>query len=207
MASAQPTGLRGIDVSHHQGAIDWTQVHPAGVRFAFMKATEGETYVDSEFSTNWANSKAGGLLRGAYHFFRAGSSAETQADHFLSTVDLSPGDLPPVLDVELSDGVESTPVIAGVQAWLASVQDAVGVKPILYTSPGFWNGLGTDRFGNYPLWVAHYGVEEPRLPSGWTAWTFWQYSDSGTTDGVDGNVDLDVFNGTLEELERLTVKS
>lgn len=195
-------GTQGIDVSHYQGTVDWTAVRQAGCSFAFIKATDGLTVVDPMFQQNWTQAQQAGLLRGAYHFFRANDDPTAQANFFCSTVG-SPGELPPVLDVEINSGVSNSQVISGVQIWLQVVESWAGCKPILYTSPGFWDGLGTSSFGAYPLWVAEYGVSTPKIPSGWESWTFWQYSQSGTIAGISGNVDLDTFSGTLEELRTL----
>lgn len=192
--------LSGIDVSHYQGQVNWSKVQAAGVAFAFAKATEGVNYTDATFATNWAGIKNAGLLRGAYHFFRASQDAIAQAQAFLQAVPLQPGDLPPVLDVETTDNVSNGALQAGVQTWLNTVAGQTGVVPILYASPGFWNAHINSSFGQYPLWVAQYGVQTPRMPNGWTDWKFWQYSQSGNVDGVTGAVDLDYFQGSTGDL-------
>jgi lysozyme len=192
-------GTQGIDVSHYQGTIDWAAVRQAGCSFVFIKATDGVTNADPMFQQNWTQAQQAGLLRGPYHFFRANDDPQTQAHFFCSTVG-SPGDLPPVLDVEITSGVSNSQILSGVQTWLQIVESWAGCRPILYTSPGFWDSLGTSAFGVYPLWVAEYGVSAPKIPTGWRSWTFWQYSQSGSISGITGSVDLDVFQGTLEEL-------
>lgn len=194
----------GIDVSHYQGTVNWTQVKAAGVAFAFAKATEGAQNSDAMFSTNWTAIKNAGLLRGAYHFFHPSQDPAAQAQHFLQAVSLSPGDLPPVLDVEASDGANNDVITAGVKTWLDTVASATGVTPMVYASPAFWNDHLTGDFSSYPLWVAQYGVSAPKLPRGWTDWNFWQYSQSGKVDGVSGNVDLDYFQGSLQDLTAFT---
>lgn len=193
----------GIDVSHYQGTIDWRQARQLDITFAFIKATEGVTGVDPNFKVYWTDSRAMGVLCGAYHFYQPGDDPEKQAHHFLETAAPGPGDLRPVLDVEVSNEIEPAQIVDGIQTWLETVQQAIAVEPIIYTSPEFWNGLRTDQFGDYPLWVANYGVKTPELPAGWSAWTFWQYSQSKRIRGVQGIVDLDVFNGTIEQLELL----
>lgn len=194
------TTTSGIDVSHFQGKVDWGRVQATGVAFAFAKATEGTTVGDAMFATNWAGIKDAGLLRGAYHFFRASKDAGQQANFFLSKVTLSAGDLPPVLDVEVTDGASDATLQAGVQAWLDAVAAQTGVTPMIYASPAFWNEHMTDQFGDFPLWVAQYGVSAPRVPKGFKNWTFWQYSESGKVDGVSGKVDLDQFQGSMDDL-------
>ncbi len=197
--------LPGIDVSHYQGTIDWGQVQSVGTQFAFIKALEGITSTDPEFQTNWKGAKAAGLTCGAYHFYLPGDDPEQQAEAFLSIYQPSPGDLPPVLDIETTNQQSTSVVVQGIQAWLSAVEAKVGVLPILYTDPSFWKSLGTGQFGGYPLWIADYGVSTPTLPAGWTGWTFWQYSESGSVEGVSGTVDLDYFQGSLADLQRLTI--
>lgn len=195
--------VQGIDVSHFQGTVDWRQVAQAGMSFAFAKATEGITYVDPQFATNWPGIQAAGLLRGAYHFFEANDDPEAQAQNFLSTVQLSPGDLPPVLDIETTAGVSDQQIWSGVSAWLQIVEQATGRQPIIYTAPGFWSSHEPDlTLTRYPLWLADY-ASQPVLPNGWTSWLFWQHSQSGVVAGVTGAVDLDLFSGTLQQLQEL----
>ncbi len=191
--------LPGIDVSHWQGAIDWDAVAADGVEFAFIKATEGGDYVDPRFAANWSGAQRAGVVRGAYHFFRPQTDAVAQAEHFLRTVQLAPGDLPPVLDVEVTDGRSAATIAAGVRTWLQEVERATGRRPILYTRASFWTAQMGSGFGGYPLWVAHYGVSSPNIPAEWSGWTFWQHSDAGRVDGISGDVDLNWFNGDRAE--------
>jgi lysozyme len=205
VASAVQT--RGLDVSHFQGTVEWPQVIQAGYAFAFIKATDGITYVDPEFTANWRGAKAAGLLRGAYHFFEADDDPQQQAENFLNTVVLEPGDLPPVLDVESSSTSAQVPVatiVERIAAWLQAVEQATGCTPILYTDASYWNSLATEQFGGYPLWIAEYGVASPTLPKGWTSWAFWQFTESGTVPGIATSVDLNLFQGSLQNLQRLT---
>ncbi|MFP5288949.1 MAG: glycoside hydrolase family 25 protein [Thermoanaerobaculia bacterium] len=196
--------VQGIDVSHFQGVVDWQKVAQAGMSFAFAKATEGITYTDPQFAANWAGIRAAGLLRGAYHFFEANDDATAQAQHFLAMVQLAAGDLPPVLDVETTAGVSTEQIWSGVSTWLQVVEQATGRRPILYTAPGFWNAHQPDlALTRYPLWLADYAAQ-PVLPDGWTSWLFWQHSQTGSVAGVTGAVDLDLFNGTLEQLHELS---
>ena len=191
----------GVDVSHYQGNVDWNAVKAAGVSFAFAKATESTTYVDSEFKTNWQAMKAAGLLRGAYHFFQAASDAAAQAQNFIKTVGtLEAIDLPPVLDIESAGSATNSQLIAGVQTWLNTVEQGLGRRPMIYTYASFWNAHLNNQFGNYPLWIAHYNVASPTIPTGWTGWNFWQYSQTGKVQGVSGSVDTDWYDGTYADL-------
>ena len=197
--------IHGIDVSHYQGTVDWQQVAEAGMAFAFVKATQGASGVDSQLGVNWPGVKAAGLLRGAYHFYQPGDDPQQQAEHFLSVVSLEPGDLLPVLDIETLGSQTASEIVQGIGIWLTTVQAAIGRAPIVYTAPGFWNGLGTQQFGMYPLWVAEYGCSSPKIPAGWTSWDFWQYSESGAVAGIAGSVDLDVFQGSPQALLPMTL--
>jgi lysozyme len=206
MSTNPPPGLTGIDVSHFQGHVDWMAVKAAGCAFAFAKATEGAGVSDPFFAANWAGMKAAGLMRGAYHFYRAQQDAAQQAAHFLSNVQFEAGDLPPVLDIEVNDGVTGATLVGGVQTWLDAVEPVAGASPIIYTNTPFWDAHFNDQFSQYPLWIAHYGPAPQPLPVGWTVWTFWQYSQSLTIAGVGGPADHDYFNGPLTQLQALAVK-
>jgi lysozyme len=195
--------LAGIDVSHWQGTVDWQRVAGDGVSFVFIKATEGGDYTDPAFAANWAGAARAGVARGAYHFYRPQTGAAAQAQHFLRTVQLRAGDLPPVLDVEVTDGQSAGAIAAGVRTWLETVERATGRRPIVYTRASFWTSQMGAGFGAYPLWVAHYGAASPAVPSGWSGWTFWQHSDSGRVAGISGNVDLNWFRGGWAELQAL----
>lgn len=199
---SSPQGLaQGIDVSKDQGAVTWPSVTAAGYVFAFIKATDGQDYVDPMFAQNWAGAEAAGLLRGAYHFFRAEDDPAIQAEWFWKTVGGN-SELPLVVDVEQTMGQPASVVISNLTSFLASLQQWTDRQPMIYTAPGFWNGLGTSGFGGYPLWVAEYGVSEPTLPAGWTFWDFWQHSESGQVPGIQGDVDLNVFSGPLSALRQ-----
>jgi lysozyme len=204
--ASSSTQTNGLDVSHFQDTVDWPQVFQAGYLFAFIKATDGITYVDPMFATNWSGAQAAGLLRGAYHFFEANDDPQQQAENFLNTVTLQSGDLPPVLDVEsssTSSQVSTATIIQSIATWLQTVQQATGRTPIIYTNPGYWNSLATTQFSGYPLWVAEYGVASPTLPTGWTSWAFWQFSQTGQIPGITTAVDLDLFQGSLQSLQQM----
>ena len=200
--------LSGIDVSKWQGSVNWPEVKQAGIAFAFARATYGITEVDSSFKDNWQGMKDAGITRGAYHFFLAADDPARQADFFINTVgSLDPDDLPPVIDVESDSGVSST-LVADVQTWLNTVAQGLGRTPIIYTAPSYWNANMNSDFGKYPLWVAEYGVSDPRTVNGWTDWTFWQYSSTGKVAGVGNTVDLDYYNGdTLTALINASIIS
>lgn len=205
--------LFGIDVSRYQGTIDWQKVKAAGVKYAFIKATEGQTFVDPMFARNWRELKAKGIPRGAYHFFRPSTNLQGQIDNFCKVVgSLEPGDLPPVLDVEVPSLWTHLTVkqrLALVNGWMKGVEEKLGVKPIIYLSSSFAGDVlgGDASLRPYILWVAHYTSRpSPRVPAPWADWNFWQYSESGTVDGIkDQAVDLNHFNGSAAALDVIKV--
>jgi lysozyme len=185
--------------------VDWASVAGAGISFAIAKATEGTNVVDPTFDVNYAGIKGAGLVRGAYHFFHASQDPVAQANLCLSKIGMfGPGDLPPVLDVEIADNQPPFVIINAIQQWLTTVQQAIGRPPIIYTSSGFWSQLGNPTISGYPLWIANWGVTCPNVPAPWSNWAFWQYSDSGTVSGIPATVDLDQFNGGISALLAMT---
>lgn len=205
--------LFGIDVSRYQGTVDWTKVKAAGVKYAFIKATEGRTWVDPMFARNWRELKEKGIPRGAYHFYRTDVPLQAQIDNFCNTVgSLEAGDLPPVLDVEVPSVWNHLSVKQRVDlcnGWMRGVEAKLGVKPIIYLSSSFATDVlkGDPSLAAYLLWVAHYTAQpNPRVPAPWSTWTFWQYSESGTVDGInDTKVDMNHFNGSAADLDRIKV--
>lgn len=201
--------VHGLDISHYQGRIDWEKLSLAAykeypINFVFMKATEGLTFVDTMFEINFASARESGLVRGAYHFFRPDVPALQQADLFISQVHLEPGDLPPVLDIEIVGKGGTEALQQGAKVWLNRVEEHYGVKPIIYASYKFkLRHLDDPVFDDYPYWIAHYYVSTLKYKG---AWKFWQHTDLGKLDGINGEVDLDIFNGNLEELMQFTLK-
>ncbi|WP_010342619.1 glycoside hydrolase family 25 protein [Escherichia albertii] len=196
--------IHGIDVSRWQERIDWQRVakmRDNGIRlqFAFIKATEGEKLVDPYFSRNWLQSRKNGLLRGAYHYFSPSVAAPVQTRLFLQTVDFSPGDFPAVLDVEERGKLSAKELRKRVSQWLKMVEKNTGKKPIIYSGSVFYQENLAGYFNEYPWWIAHYYQRRP--DSGSRLWRFWQHSDRGQVDGINGAVDFNVFNGSAEELQ------
>lgn len=192
----------GIDVSYYQGTIDWDAVAADGVEFAFVRVSDGLGYPDSQFDANWQGAADAGILRGVYQFFRSDEDPVEQANYLLTQMGtLGDGDLPPVIDVESTDGQSASTIASNVQAWIDTVETATGRMPIIYTGSYFWqDNVGSDAFSSYPLWTAHYGVSCPNIATQWDDWTFWQYSSSGSVAGISGNVDTNWFNGSLTDL-------
>lgn len=195
----------GIDVSWHSGEIDWQAVRAAGHTFAYIKATEGVDLVDPAFERHWQAAAAAGVRRGAYHFYVTEDDARLQAEFFISRVTLAPGDLVPVVDVELM-GHHTEPGLANrLRTWLEIVESHYGVRPAIYTSPHFWNAHIGEGFGHYPLWIADYDVDEPLLPAGWNAWHLWQWRDDVEVPGVEKSADMSRVNAEVGDLDVLLV--
>lgn len=191
----------GIDVSYYQETIDWPRVRRAGIRFAFIRLSDGATLRDARFATNWTEAGRAGVIRGAYLFFRPDQSIEAQADLMIDAMrGRDPDDLAPVIDVEVDGGLAAPIVAARARAWVDRVRAGLGVEPIVYTGGDLWRNGGVDLLASQPLWVAHYTQGCPTLPSAWTRWTFWQHTDRGAVPGIEGAVDLDLFAGALGDL-------
>jgi GH25 family lysozyme M1 (1,4-beta-N-acetylmuramidase) len=202
-----PGATPGIDVSKYQGTIDWAQVAASGQRFVIAKATEGLSYVDPTYSTNRAGATAAGLVFGAYHFARPDlhpNDPTGEADHFVDTAQLGPGNIVPVLDLERSGTLTQTQLTAWVLAWLGEVLARTGVHAMVYTSPNGWanrtgNTTAIADAGYTLLWIANWFVSEPTVPANdWqgNGWAFWQYSDCGAVPGISGCVDLDWYKSS-----------
>ncbi|MFC7219028.1 GH25 family lysozyme [Streptomyces polyrhachis] len=207
-------GVQGIDVSHWQGAINWNSVRGSGIQFAWTKATEGTSYKDSRFSANYSGAYYAGVIRGAYHFARPNSSSgATQANFFASNGGAWSRDnltLPGVLDIEnnpsgaMCYGLSQT----SMRSWILDFYNTYKARTtrdvVIYTSPSWWNtctGGWSGMATRSPLWVAHWTSNHtPTKPTGFTAWTVWQYTSSGSVPGVAGNVDRDKFNGDRSRL-------
>lgn len=201
VCSDGPT-VQGVDVSYYQGKIDWSAVAKTSVKFAIVRVSDGEVFSDPRFDENWKGAKAAGLVRGLYQFFRPAQDPVKQADLVIDALASDPigeGDLPVVLDVETSDGVSNATLRSRMKTWLQRVESATGKRPIVYTAAFMQNVVG-GGFADYPLWVANYTTQCPLVPSGWTSWGMWQYSDHGKVSGIQGNVDRDVWNGSLSDL-------
>jgi lysozyme len=201
--------IHGIDVSKYQKKISWKDVEEmnvSGVRigFAFIKATEGTDKVDEQYNRNWRNINKTSLRAGAYHYFIASKSGKAQAVNFIKTVELKPGNMPPVLDIEEAFGIKPVDIQQRVADWLFMAERAYKVKPIIYTNLDFYRRYLSGRFDDYPLWIAHYNEShKPRIER---SWTFWQHNEAGHVSGINAYVDFNVFNGDSTALLQLMVK-
>ena len=197
--------VHGIDISHYQGEVDWkmlkqTRQGQFPINFVFMKATEGGDFSDDKFVANFDSARAHGFVRGAYHFYNPKTDAHKQADFFIQSVKLEPGDLPPVLDIE-KKGRDVKKLQQDLKVWLRKVENHYGVKPIIYASYKFKTRYLNDSvFNSYPYWIAHYYVDSVQYQG---EWKFWQHTDVGTLPGIEEKVDLNIFNGSLLDLQKL----
>jgi lysozyme len=211
--------ISGIDVSHWQTYIRWRDVARDGIDFAIVKATDGTWMKDLWYDRNKERAEKVGLRFTAYHFARPGREggnvyidARREARWFLRHADLGPRNLAPVLDLEVNGGLSPKALKKWTLTWLRFVEEKLGVKPMVYTSPGFWTGHAgnTKRVaeaGFDVLWVAHYGTSRPSVPANrWDGhgWTIWQWTECGRVRGVKGCVDRNYFRG--DDVRDLTIK-
>lgn len=198
--------VHGIDVSHFQGKIDWPMIRDQGVSFAFIKATEGLDHCDTMFYNHWKSIKLANVKRGAYHFFIPNIDATEQAQNFLMNVSLQNGDLPPVLDMEITDHENPEELVKSIREWLETVSTAFNAKPIIYTNLKAYYRFIAGRFDEYPIWIARYSEKAPELGND-KKWDFWQYDNNGKVNGIKQDVDLNAFNGSYQDLEGLCIKN
>jgi len=200
-------GVHGIDVSHYQGKINWRLVKRDDIRFSFIKATEGISIKDSRFQTNWEQTKEVGIIRGPYHFFRPKEDPIKQAAFFTKQFELEKGDLPPVLDVEVRDDVPIPKIRQGITAWLDTIQKVCKIKPIVYTNHYFYKTILKGHIKDYPIWIANYSPFRKEIKERKFEWLFWQYSDEGCVQGIESDVDMNVYRKSFPALKQFLYKS
>lgn len=205
-AAANPGIASGVDVANYQhpGAqgIDWNVVN-GSQDFAIVKATEGSTYVNPFYKDDVRQALAAGLKVGAYHYARPASDPLAQARHFANLIKQAPGqNLPPVLDLEVSEGLSPIALQVWTRAFLVELERLTGKRPMIYTYRYFWGDhMGnTKQFAEYPLWLAAYQTQAPGPVGGWDKLTMWQRSDSGRVAGINAPVDMNLFNGDQAQL-------
>ena len=198
----------GIDVSEYQGKISWSYVDTLEkkypIHFVFIRATVGKDRQDYQFETNWLGAKANKMIRGAYHYYRPNENSLEQAELFISTVQLQKGDLPPVLDIEKlpkNQSIENLKI--GLKRWLKAVESHYGVRPIIYTGERYYNDFLKEEFADYLFWIANYNFYREEIDSDWL---FWQFTEKASVSGIKGNVDVNIYNGDLQQLQFITVE-
>jgi lysozyme len=196
--------VKGIDVSHHQGEIDWEKVKNDSISFAFIKATDGRGFKDDKFNYNITEASKRGIVVGAYHYFRFGADPYLQFKNFQASVPKDIINLPPVLDLEylenesLKDGNNKTKLLHDVRILEGLIREHYGVKPIFYTTSDYYKSLIENEFEN-EIWICKLKNEKINFLED-NQWNFRQYSFTGRVDGIKGDVDLDFFKGSKEEL-------
>lgn len=203
-----PDAILGIDLSHYQGDIKWKnldlQIKNRPISFMILRATMGDSK-DRLFKKNWKEASKLPVKKGAYHYYRPDENSTKQAETFIKTVELIPGDLPPILDIERHSTIQSRDRLRdGVRNWLEIVEAHYGVKPMLYTGDNYFKHvfLG-EGFEDYPLWVANYNhIQQPESDY----WVMWQFSEKGTLPGIPNKVDLNIIRGGNRTLENLLMK-
>lgn len=198
--------IEGIDVSHHQKDIQWDSLINQNLKFVYMKATEGVTHTDTKFDYNWNEARRIGLKRGAYHFYTIDADATEQAKHFIETVKLEDGDLPPVLDFEHERMSYDASLPDSLSLWLSLIENYFNVKPIIYTNLKLYNTYIKNHFDKYPLWIARYNNIECPIP-GTSSPYIWQYGNRGRLSGINGHVDFNIFLGSQTDFDNLCLNT
>lgn len=200
--------VQGIDVSHHQEKIDWGKLDKQAVQFAFIKATEGGNHKDSMFQENWREARDHQILSGAYHFFTFCKEGEEQARNYIHYVPRDSIDLPPIIDLEYGGNCQEAnrkeDLILEITRYLEIIEDHYQRKVIIYTTNEFYRNYLMNRFPDNPIWIRDI-LSEPNLPDG-RKWTFWQFANRGRLDGITTLVDLNAFNGSREEFDKMLLK-
>jgi len=198
--SADRYPVRGIDISGHNGAdIDFEAVAREGYRFVIMKSSEGSSFKDARYLSNIARARKAGLRVGVYHFFRFDAAGYMQALNFLHSLRGQRIDLPVVIDIEQWTNPTNRPtqrVIATLRTLIHRLEKE-GLSVMIYTNKDGYDDFVAGRFPGYPLWICSLTDIDDSID-----WTLWQYSHSGSVDGIDGAVDLNVFNGSPQQFEQ-----
>ncbi|MGM8362743.1 glycoside hydrolase family 25 protein [Flavobacterium sp. ARAG 55.4] len=196
----------GIDVSEYQGDIEWDAVETLDndykISFVFIRATVGDDRLDKRFKENWLKAKENKLIRGAYHYYRPNENSIEQAELFIKNVTLQKGDLPPVLDIEQLPKNQSVGRLKiGLRRWLNKIEEHYKVKPIIYTGERYYDDFLKEEFSDYLFWIANYNFYREKLDEDWL---FWQFTEKASVSGIKGNVDVNIFNGDLQQLQFIT---
>ncbi|MFD1601658.1 glycoside hydrolase family 25 protein [Flavobacterium artemisiae] len=198
----------GIDVSEFQGKVDWDDVEILDekypVQFVFIRATAGNDRVDRQFKRNWEGAKEEKIMRGAYHYYRPNENSIEQADLFIKTVKLQKGDLPPVLDIEKLPKNQSLDSLkVGLRRWLTKVEKHYQVRPIIYSGERYYSDFLKEEFSEYLFWIANYNFYREKIEDDWL---FWQFTEKASLPGIKHRVDVNIYNGDLQQLQFITVE-
>jgi len=200
--SAQAYPIWGLDMSHHNGEVDWDRISATKPNFVFIKATEGVTLKDKKYIENWESLKKHKIIRGAYHFFSYSTDGKLQALNYISQVKLINYDLPPVLDAEyIAKMPKAEKVTKEIKKWLTEIEKHYKVKPIIYCPLTFYKQYLDGKIADYPLWICDY-IDLPD-----ENWTFWQHTDKFIVSEIEGTFDRNVFNGNKEKFGNLLINN
>ncbi|MDO5725727.1 MAG: GH25 family lysozyme [Tissierellia bacterium] len=202
----QSPSVRGVDVSRYQGDIDWQALENQGMKFAFIKATEGDDHRDDYFEKNWKASHKTNMRVGAYHFYRFDIPGYEQAMNFIKTVPITDGMLPPAIDLEYYGDYINAPlpkevVTGNLSVLLDHLTEHYGQYPIIYCNKYTYEKYVMGEFPNCHIWYRRIGAP-PEIKDG-REWLFWQYEHEGELKGYEGiekHIDLNIFNGNIDEL-------
>ena len=204
---ANASKVVGIDVSHYQGKINWSNVEFVNekypIEFVFIRATQGFDKKDNQFDKNWNECRRNNIIRGAYHYYRPNENSLEQAENFIKTVKLSKGDLPPVLDIEKlpqEQSIENLKI--GLKRFLDKIEEHYEVRPIIYTGERYYNDFLKDEFEDYTFWIANYNFIDAEVNSDYL---IWQFTEQAKIKGIREKVDVNIFNGSYEDLRDLRI--
>lgn len=190
--------VQGIDVSHHQGLINWSELDKEIIKFAFIKATEGGDHKDTLFQYNWEQARLNNITRGAYHYFSFCKSGSEQAKNYMESVPKDSSDLPPIVDLEFggncSEANRVGDLIAEIEKYITILEAHYRKPVIIYSTYDFYDVFLSNKFKKNPIWIRDI-MNTPNLIDN-RAWHFWQYTNRGQMKGVDTRIDLNVFNGS-----------
>lgn len=189
--------IKGIDISHYQELIDWDKVKNDNVNFAFIKATEGTGHIDSYFSYNWEEAKRVDIYRGAYHFFTMKYPGKEQGEYFISVVPKDDDALPPVIDVEIGLDNDKDKVLEEVRDMSLLLEEYYNKRPIIYMDLNVYNTFFENSNIKNKIWIREIYIHPDVFKR--TGWRFWQYSERGSVQGINGPVDLNAYRGDLED--------
>lgn len=205
---ANSNKIVGIDVSHYQGKINWKKVEFVNdkypIEFVFVRATQGNDDNDSQFENNWLECKRNNIIRGAYHYYRPNENSLEQAENFIKTVKLSKGDLPPVLDIEKlpkEQSIENLKI--GLKRFLNKIEEHYEVRPIIYSSQRYYEDFLKDEFSEYTFWIANYNFIDAEVNN---EYLIWQFTEQAKIKGIQEKVDVNIFNGSYEDLRDLRIE-
>lgn len=198
----------GIDVSQYQGTIDWDNVEAIEeqfeLKFVVVRATAGSNKVDLKFKKNWKNLTESMYIQGAYHYYRPDENSTDQANNFIKNVKLRKGHLPPILDIEkMPKGQSMEKLKEGLQNWLSIVEKHYRVKPIIYTGEKYYEDFLQQDFPSYQFWIANYNPWKEKIEADYL---MWQFTEKAKLHGINELVDVNVFNGNVDDLKKVCIK-